>query len=591
MQLEKFKSYKSLKAAAERKGIRARDLMSATADIQEMNRQRPQISKPTIMIESAEIVMENRASAKDMALYEALLAIAKDGGMENSSHEIKAETLMAFLQTDSVERLIDALVRIASTMVKYDVRDMSKRKRWTGAVPLIGFEVESDMPKAMKKQLSQKINKAGAVLHFKIAPVVREVFLLPKAYTWINLYSISRFEYKYTNALYQLLAVKAGHDAKYIRPLEIDAQELAIKMGWSHARAKLFNSALFIERCVAPALHDIADHVTEFRVALEPVERDLTKRGRPLRPLVFHVIPRPNYELSGVELLSKRKQRMRRFTQAEVTLPDHIHPAEYLPSIAAISRAAQSLRRANIFGNRYIARENGYRPKHLALWWRTTLDAIAQHPDMYVSDTLTGHDVAAALDDSRMGGVDRIFERWASDRPKRIDKLRVQPRTRFSVPKAAARELPEEMLMKPLFYKLAADILRHTTDLSSPYAPQMNLTSYGLLTAFVESTGLWNAVSHAAAAQGVNLGGLAKSMTLMAGAHPVRMRQTAKTVCNAIFEHDFKKIERVMKAIFANADKLRFHPQTGKLGKPVVAPRTVTSGISSVTSTALAEGM
>jgi len=228
-----------LERAAKRKGIRASNLMAAISSIEEMDRQRPQFSKPSILIESAEVVLENRASAKDMALYEALLAIAKDGGMENAHHSIKAEILMNFLQTDSVERLIDALIRIASTMVKYDVRDLARRKRYTGAVPLIGFEVESDLPKEMKKQLKGLIDRGSSILHFKIPPVVREVFLQPKTYTYVNLYSISQFEYKYTNAIYQLLAVKAGYDPVYnTKPLEIDAQELAIKIGWSHARSK-----------------------------------------------------------------------------------------------------------------------------------------------------------------------------------------------------------------------------------------------------------------------------------------------------------------------------------------------------------------
>lgn len=553
-----------LERAAKRKGIRAANLMAAISSIEEMDRQRPQFSKPSILIESAEVVLENRASAKDMALYEALLAIAKDGGMENAHHSIKAEILMDFLQTDSVERLIDALIRIASTMVEYDVRDVAKRKRYTGAVPLIGFEIESDLPKNMKKQLKGLIDRSSSTLHFKIPPVVREVFLQPKPYTWVNLHAISQFKCKYTNAIYQLLAVKAGHDDGYIRPLEIDAQKLAIEIGWSHARRKPFNAALFFKRCVEPALQDISICVNEFRVFMKPLERDATKRGSPLKPLVFEVCRKGNYELSGVDLLARKKLRTKQAVQMDVTMPDHIHPPEYLPSLAAVTRAAQVLKKPNFYDRSDIAKENRDRPRQLTLHWRTMLDAITADPERLVSHHLSGWDIFAALDDPRIG-VDRIFEHWASNTPRDIHRMGVPARHHIHPPSAKNRPIPGDGVLRHSIYGIVASIERVATDLSSPYAFKLNVSYSHLAENLVATPGVWEAIKAAAALQGVNLGGLAKAMGLMSKAHPVRMRWTAKNVCQAAFDHDWKKIEKIMKATFAQKDKLDRSPVNGKL--------------------------
>lgn len=43
------------------------------------------------------------------------------------------------------------------------------------------------------------------------------------------------------------------------------------------------------------------------------------------------------------------------------------------------------------------------------------------------------------------------------------------------------------------------------------------------------------------------------------------MRWTAKIVCQAVFDHDWRKIEKTMKAIFAQKDKLDRSPINGKL--------------------------
>ena len=89
------------------------------------------------------------------------------------------------------------------------------------------------------------------------------------------------------------------------------------------------------------------------------------------------------------------------------------------------------------------------------------------------------------------------------------------------------------------------------------YSPQTLVESYSNL------DWVWSAVSKAAP-EDIKLGGLTKAMHLMAKAHPVRMRLTAKTLVDAIWDADFGKIERIMKAVLANEKKLSGHPITGE---------------------------
>lgn len=565
-QVELFEPAKpsALEMAAQRKGIRAKNLMLALSDMSEMRSQQPAIAKPTILIESAEIKVESRTSAKDMALTEALLAIARDIDITKAYHEVKASVLMDFLSIDSVDRLVDSLTRIHSTSVKYDVRDMDAQKRYRRAVSLVEFQVESDLPAAKaSKALKEKIDKGSSILKFSVPAVVREVFVLPKPYTWINLCSVSRFQHKHSNGLYQLLAVKAGHDPHYQRPLEISAQDLAIKLGWSHANAKPFNSALFLKRVVEPALEDIKYCVDDFRVVFDEPTRDLSKHGRPLNNLKFWVILKDNHLLSSASLKGKKRQRVGTELRTRVTLPDAIHPPEWLPSIEVISRVCHKLREANPFGLGRITRENRRRPMTLALEWRTTLDAIVANPDVQVSRDLNGHEILSALDSPYIG-VDRIFEQWAHDHRFGLSSLGVPIRTDIRPAPKPDRGLPEpeKRFMIDFHYRmLITNFARYANDLkvykaeSNTFSPQTLIESYRNLD--------WSAISNAAPTH-IKIGGLAKAMRMMSNAHPVRMRMTAKTLIDAIWAADFLKIERIMKAVFANEKKLAGHPVTGE---------------------------
>jgi len=311
-------------------------------------------------------------------------------------------------------------------------------------------------------------------------------------------------------------------------------------------------------------LQDIRICVREFDVEMKPLERDKKRRGSPLKPLVFEVRRKHNFELSGVDLLTRKKLRTKQAIQMDVTMPDHIHPPEYLPSLAAVTRAAQIMKKPNFYANSRIAKENNNRPRQFALHWRTMLDAITADPERVVSHHLCGYDVFAALDDPRIG-VDRIFEQWAINTPRDIHRMGVPARHHIHPPTTKERLKPTDGILRESIYGLFAAMERKAKDLSSLYASKLLVNDEGLATTFVDNPGIWEAVRVAAALEGVNLGGLAKAMGLMSKAHPVRMRWTAKNVCQAVFDHDWRKIEKIMKATFAQKDKLDRSPINGKL--------------------------
>lgn len=554
--MQVIKTKKKLAAAAERKGIRAQNLMTAIGSIEEMQNQRPSFSKPTVLIENSEIIRECRTSAKDMALNECLLAIAKHSDITQPYHEVRASLLLDFLQIDSVDRLVESLVRLTLTNVYFDVRDVKQRRRYRQAVSLVNFRLENDIPDDhLAKELKKQIERGSAVLKFSIPTVVREVFTLPKPYTWVSLYAISRFRHKHSNALYQLLAVKAGHDDDFRKPLVIEPQVLAKKMGWSHAKATPFNAALFMKRCVEPALEDIRDCVPDFVVEMDAPKRDATKRGRPMLPLIFKVYPKPPHQLSGVELLAYKRKRVSRSTQEIITRPDAVHPPHHIPSVEAVTRAAQRLQERNWNGSKRIAQRNKRRVMTLALHWRTVLDALAVNPEVHVGWHIDGWEILTGLEDPRIG-VDRVFEKWAGDPERRCNIRNMGVPVRTDIPRIQQeRQLPSDLLLKPIHYTMVDNMMYQAGDLNADLSTHFQHLDY-----------VWHAVAQAAP-DGLNLGGLKKTMEIAATAHPVRQRMTAKTLGEAIFAHDFEKIERIMKAIFANKEKMKLHPR-GKRAMP-----------------------
>jgi hypothetical protein len=575
--------------SAGRAGIRATNLQAALESLTELQAQQVAYDKPSILIESAEILNEKRSSAKDMALYEALLCNARNEGIEERYQEIRVSTLLAFVGIDSVDRLIESLVRIGTTQVYYDFRYAENRKRQRGLISLLEFHMENDLPSTLKSHLRDQIERDSAVLRYSISPYVRDLYLANKRYTWLSLAAISQFKCRYTAALYQMLAVKAGHDdvvdengAHMRLPVQMPSEQLARKIGWRQGKGP-FNAALFLDRAITPALQDIKTYVSEFEVHFEPPVRT-TGRGRPLEDLVFRVRDK---QLSERHPATQKRAFIPDDVRSLVATPDHTHDRAYFPSMSAFSRVCHRLREPHAYGERASKHRHANwhdLPKTLDRQWRLALDVAVRSPDDILTvDGLDGHTIqeAVAKDDQRafwgLTGtpfLDEVFERWGASGYD-LDGVREDPKPELL--------MPDHPILKPLAYEFANRLLnlaRERTFWADPSILGSNL-----------NTGLWKLqLLGPARAEGINLGGLDKAMNIIAYGHPVRMRQCAKTLAHSVIAHDFRRIGRLMKAILANEATINLHPKTNEKWIYRRKPRTEHEELAALQKAAYAEG-
>ncbi|OCP07960.1 MULTISPECIES: replication initiation protein [unclassified Ensifer] len=542
-----------LVSAAKRTGVRARDFYLALSDITEMRRQKVQVDKPAIMIESAEIVNECRSSAKDMALYEALLAVARKQGMEDRKHTVAVSTLMRYLQITSIDRLCDALVRIVSTTVAYDFRILATGRRRRGARSLLSFDLEYDDARHLRGLLKEQFQQESATLTFEVPEEIRELYLAPKPYTWLSLAAIASFKSMYANAFYQLLAVKAPQDEFLRRPLKISAEDLAKRLGWSNGKQK-FNAALFVDRVIKPVLNDLAEteDLIGFQVEMSPLRRE-EGRGRPLADLEFKVItPRADIPYDQADITRRKRGRIAKAVREIIEADDPFYDRSWFPSAATFAAVCHRKRMTEgYFG--FQASESRHHnevglPRDLDARWRHALDIAHTDPEKPISSTMTGFNILAALDDWRTGGIDKVFERWAMD-DERCGPIRSRP-----IPtRTATTPYPEEMVFSPALYEFFWRLAGFSECQEQDYDALRSHFQYDIH---------WHKIP-AASPQDINLGGLQKAVRLLSNAHPNRMKLAATSFGRAVLSNDFTIIQRIVKGVFANADRISVDDLTG----------------------------
>ncbi|MDK4738062.1 RepB family plasmid replication initiator protein [Rhizobium sp. CNPSo 3464] len=477
------------------------------------------------------VIDEHRSSAKDMAAYEALLAFARDSGIQQPTHEIELAILLRFLKTRSVRRVIESLQRIARTTVAYDVRDIKIGRRYRAqAQPLIMIEAD--------KPLAEVLVGKRAAFKYSIPPLVRQIYGEHRSYTWINLETIASFQYKHSAALYQQLAIKAGYNDLLRRPLEVEARDLAKTMGWSQANDKAFNTALFVERCLAPALNEIMDHAREFRVALHPMVRQ-PGRGRPFKPLIFEVFP--SEKLSEIDRLCKKRAYLSPQMREYLTIPDQVHGTELTPSTAAFSRACHA---------RLMEGGNDIGPKSILREWRLALDKAPDNLDRWFSSTQTGRDIIEGCMDKWLG-VDRVFEEWAASMiPQNL------PREDAFIPYVLQEPTGEDRIFSDFAYRFLRDFVdraegRQLGKRTKAHYPPCVLESY----CDPEVLPWSNVIPRFPGQQS-----LSAAIIMLRKAHPDRRAASLATICRALLASDYPKVDRVVKALFAAK-------KSGKLGE------------------------
>lgn len=302
----------------DRKGIRAADLMKALTDPIEAMKTSPMTEKPRVLIETVRVVGEDLMTAHDTAIYERLLAHARDEGIDQDSHEIAVSALTKYLEVRNVDRIVESLERITRTVVRYDIQDEEIRRR--GAMPLILAEVAEDL------------RSGTATLTYAIPGPIRRVVLAARDYAWLEINAFAGFKCRYSGRLYQRLALRAGYDDALRKPWEISPLQLATELGYPLERDGTLHYASFVRRCLEPAMTDIKECVTRFAASWE-VGRRGEGRGRPVETLIFTVTAsRKRFEEHRAAYLSRPGL-------AESRADDPDHSDGELPGMLFIGRA------------------------------------------------------------------------------------------------------------------------------------------------------------------------------------------------------------------------------------------------------------
>jgi len=563
--------------AAERSGIRAENFWQALESLEELTRQKVEVDRPLAMVKSAVVQQERRNSAKDMALFEVLLAIARKGGIGEVWHEVDSKLLMGVLQIENKQRLLDALIRIATTSMRYDLQ-VDGVGHVVAVNSLIEFQFAIDDPDTISGDLSENIKSLKGKIRYRVPYEIRQMFGVKQAYTWISLAAIANFRCMYSDSIYQMLAARAGYDKLFAdKPLKIAAKDLARQLGWNSASRGAFNHTLFSQKVVTPALEDInrLSNLTGFTVSLKAQTRSkkaepekLRADGRPrvkykttavhgkaMDDLEFVVSPVVVPTHQGLALTRSPKVSLSKAVMDFVMFPDVRHDSRLLPSIRVFQTAVYKWFRSSAeriaIGVSDPAEKHIHFPKRLSKAWRVALDMSVDDPEGWISANHQAFEINLASDD-RMIGIDKFFIQWVEAGPTTLGKATFRPDQK--APKEP-RLPPENKVFKERHYKDFIKAMEIVDDRKEDY------DFFYAFYAYLDH--MWDYIAAQAPAD-IKLGGLTKAMAMMARAHPARQVMTMKTLYTALWNADFKKIEDIMKSVYANKDKLNLHPRTGK---------------------------
>lgn len=403
----------------DRKGVRASDLMKALTDTGASMRQQPMTEKPRVLIETVRVVGEDIMTAHDTAIYERLLAHARDKGIDKDSHEIAIGALMKFIEVRNVDRIVASLERITRTVVRYDLQDDEVRRR--GAMPLILAEVAEDL------------RSGTATLTYAIPGPIRRVVLAARDFAWLEIDAFARFKSRYAGRLYQRLALRAGYDEQLRKPWELAPIQLATELGYPLEKDGTLHYASFIRRCLEPAMKDIKEHVSRFSASWG-VGRRGEGRGRPVETLVFKV--------SGTlkHFKEVKAARLSRAGLAESRAPDPEHADSEMPGMLVIGKAMTLTGRDEFT----LIRE-----------WKSVLKEARANPQGHVGGLqVQGGFLLSVL---RREGVGAAFAMWADMLPPAAKPqlprppLRQPPLPTYPKP-AAAAPLPPVIVDDPFDY-------------------------------------------------------------------------------------------------------------------------------------------
>lgn len=398
-----------------RKGYHAADLLAAMTGADKANTW-PSVEKPSVLIESLRIVGGDDLTARDQAAYEFLLANARAAGIDRGSHTVAIRDVMAYLNVDSVERVVEAIDRLARVMVRYDMSDDDQRRR--GWLHLID-----------EAEIEERKSTGKATLKYSIPPGVRRVILESRSFRSLEVCAFARFRSRYTARLYQRLALRAGYTHKgfnYREPWVVDPRKLAEEIGYPIGDK--WNYRHFERNCLKPAMEDIRLHVTRFHADFKRGKTG-PGRGSPVAEIKFFVTP------ETPPLAEAPKRRIGPSEADYIVLPDPEHLPRELPSADGIRRAAGYLKRPA------LEVSDGYRAA-LAIAKRDRSAPVTPNRGEVLG--MAGGWFLAKLRDK---GPDAALEAWVHD--LRVGKEIVLARPPINTAPAAPTPAPASAAPKP----------------------------------------------------------------------------------------------------------------------------------------------
>jgi hypothetical protein len=365
-------TYSGLPLSRHRSLMQASDFEAALQDPAQFQIQAISHKQPRVLIETMKIIGQDRLTASDAALYELLLANSKHCGIDRTQHSLSLSSMMLFAGIRHIDRVKASLMRIAHTRVRYDVDDTAFRDG--GSVPLISIDNTEDLV------------CGSSVLIYSLPDVVKHTILTSIRYAKVDLAPIARFSGRYSGRLYQHLCIRSGYDEGFSRDWTISVADLMRALGYRDvARA-----SRFISEIVEPALAEIDRHVSRFTVTMDRPRR-APGPGLPYMDLTFRITRRTKLQAEMMRVGISQAERNR------IAAPDRLHRPEQLPSLRAVTVAAQTSGRAAV---------------ELSDGWRALLDRAKNDRGEVLWHDRSGPMSGERLLEEIAYGVDGAFADW-----------------------------------------------------------------------------------------------------------------------------------------------------------------------------------
>lgn len=339
------------------------------------------VERDTRLIEGMSFVGPDRLTARDQAVYELLLAVAREQGVERDFHQVDVRAVRKFLRarewstkrsTDCrLDRIRESVDRLSGTIVRH--RHQNRYGAAYAPGPLVKAELHVD-PECGK-----------AIVDFSLADPVRHAIATSRSYTWLELDAFTGFTNRYTARLYRFLALRAGYDGSLGKRWEIAPIDLARLLNYPIDGRGALHLASFERRCVNPALADITREVRAFRVSCR--RRPVAGRGASFDTIVFEIVrhPRPLHHHKAADVAARL---------APLAAAGR-YPADHLPSRLVLGRAETM---------------TGHTAEKLHEGWQVALDRAKADPQAECIPDLPGY---VLLQTIRWRDADTAFAEWA----------------------------------------------------------------------------------------------------------------------------------------------------------------------------------